>query len=74
MDLYFFYIFLVMERSIAVKKWEEDHLVGNAGCDRVMKLDGINLFKSGSGKLCMNFKNPQWKWKMETQCMEERED
>ena len=48
-----------MERSIAVKKWEEDHLVGNAGCDRVMKLDGINSFKSGSGKLCMNFKNPQ---------------
>ena len=48
-----------MERSIAVKKWEEDHLVGNEGCDRIMKLDGINSFKSGSGKLSMNFKNPQ---------------
>ena len=52
-----------MERSIAVKKWEEDHLVGNAGCDRVMKLDGINSFKSGSGKLSMNFKKSSVKAK-----------
>ena len=60
-----------MERSTAVKKWEEDHLVGNAGCDRVMKLDGINSFKSGSGKLSESerWKPNAWKkWKTSKGC------
>ena len=62
-----------MQRSIAFKKWEEDHLAGTAGCDRSWNKTALDTIKSGSGKLCMNFKNPKWNWMMENQCMEEME-
>ena len=47
------------KRSADFNKWEEDHLAGTTGCDRVMKLDVLALLKKGSEKLCTSFKNPQ---------------
>ena len=33
--------YVTWKASEGFKKWEEDHLAGTAGCDRVMKLDCI---------------------------------
>lgn len=37
------------------KKWEEDHLAGTAGCDRVMKLDCIGHVQKRLGKALYEF-------------------
>ena len=47
--------YVTWKRSDDYKKWEEDHLAGTAGCDRVMKLDCIGHVQKRLGKALSEF-------------------
>ena len=47
--------YITWKASEDFKKWEEDHLAGTAGCDRVMKLDCIGHVQKRLGKALYEF-------------------
>ena len=55
--------YVTWKASEGFEKWEEDHLAGTAGCDRVMKLDCIEHVQKRLWKALYEFQKSSVKLK-----------